>query len=250
MPHGHLDVPASGVSLVDKPAAMTRAEFDDRMKRIHVSTERAENLDPITQIELALQFLSVRDSTAPIPSALAEGIESALHDLETKAPGIREALSQVPIIPADLDIGIAGITISRGNTTRVALTTQPENFAALRTQIKSDPSTAVATRVLATVDDADIDRESIRLTLIHEAVHVADRQLDGALTRELVDAVMREMPQDQIPAFMAKNVSQYAERGGANEAAAEVFTAAMAGLPLPPLLQRVADGYMQRSAQP
>jgi hypothetical protein len=259
MPHGHIDAPASGLSMVEKATprggVLSVSEVHAQLHARGIQTASYNETHEASRMGIALQLRDPRDARE-VPTAIAEGTQAALERLKRDAPAHYEQyLKNVKICFTENDTdGISGTTMYHPSG-KLEKTVVLMNASASHAQImrdisegrsihKSDYSVAMKMASEQGLKGDAFLKFVTEATLVHELGHIVDRQTNMSLTRSLVDKLGESMHQAEMPMFVKRNLSPYAADGGAGEAAAELFSAFIEGAPVVDALNGLRSVYL------
>lgn len=192
----------------------------------------------------------------PLPAASIEGAALAFADLKEKAPGLYAFIQkEVPLAQAAYEPKNASATTVAGHGNQwVIFNTEPEQLASLANESLNYNVAQRRAKALGLTGDAYV-REVYRGVVLHELGHVFDNALGGRLSNALTATLFTKVAGEKrgtdterttyLMKFLERHVSPYAVEAGPQEAAAEFFTAAMLGHPIPRELHGLRDTLLQ-----
>jgi len=210
--------------------------------------DKGYNTIPVYQTpELFRDYMKLKTATNPLSKEAMEGIALGLDDLKKEAPALHEFLQKnVPLVYAQYDPQVASASFARdpySNTVKGMMFINGSDEARNTTGNPSDDNFTIASRRASEIATSkeEFEREVYRGIVIHEAGHLADAMTGDGLTRAVIGAVLKNVPDDKLDDFVDQKISGYAATGGPQEATAEIFTAVVMDHELPKELHEVRD---------
>lgn len=199
-----------------------------------------------------------RLSPALREAAQIEGPGNVTADVLAAAEGVAEGIDKIRaalVRPEFLDGVKVAVAAYEPAAAAMSVVTGPHGILMLlNTKYKFDgPEGATAERWSVSALQAgeilksggaraDALRTEYRLSVLHEVAHVIDGRTGNALTGLTLDMLERSgISGDDVPKWLAKNVSGYAATGP-KDAAAEIFSMIAGGLPIPRKLAKLKEG--------
>lgn len=188
--------------------------------------------------------LSIQGEAAVAPVAI-DGIAAGMATLQKSNPELadlmREGFQIAPLDyqPKAIMTTVTGQDKNTGKETKLLLVNgslKPEAVTG------DDPKWSIVARATNAGKTENAVKEGWRLSLIHEAGHVADAHYGKELSDRVVDTMVSKFGKDgaKITGWLRENVSEYASRSPM-ETVGEVFAMAHAGMKVPKELSFLAD---------